>query len=92
MIANKTDFSDLVLPRYFRSAYIVSFIRQLNNYGFVIETMGNQIRAYNQFFTKELTSNYTQICIKDSMKSVSKDDPIPNQLLTRVLLLPACKD
>ena len=91
IIYDKNAFADVVLPQYFRSKHIISFIRQLNNYGFKLETLNDtQIKLYHQLFNKDIVAKYGQICSKENMKLTDKNSTLSNDLFTRVLQLPAC--
>jgi len=52
---DKKNLEEIVLPRYFRSSKVASFMRQVNNWGFGRVHFGSDQNAYyNEYFLRGL--------------------------------------
>jgi len=59
---------------------MISFMRQLNNYGFQIETTSTaQLKISNPYFTKELIESHFQSLIKKDMKIAKISSQVTSQ-------------
>lgn len=53
IITDKHKFATAILPHFYKTDSLISFIRQLNNYGFKQDAIGaDQLRLFNPIFTR----------------------------------------